>query len=515
MKRKRLSSKRFKWGLLIALAISVGIGCVAGPAIAQQKVVKWNNGDWKSMDPAFVTGVLESYVVMNIYAALVQWKYGSMEIVPDLAESWQISDGGLTYTFKLRKGVQFHKGFGEVTAEDVKYSYDRILNPATGAYLAKNYKMIKEVKVVDKHTVQLILGEPYAPLLMRLTAFKAGGIVPKAAVEKYGKKFGMNPVGAGPFEWVKGNPRGDMVLKAFDKYYAGKPKLDQIVFPHIVDATTAYVAFEAGDLDLVNVQDPEIFKKYKADPKIELQTRPGLNINYMVMNTRDKPFSDLKVRQAVAHAIDKKALINTVLKGLATELTGPVPTGCDYYTADVKKYPYDPAKAKALLKEAGYPNGFETTLYTFIWGPAVDVVTAIQGMLAEVGIKARIQADEPSANFEKVWTGKTPVAFFRLTRSSEPNAYLQTQLDPESFPQWNFGHYNNPEVNKLMKEGVQTAEPAKREKIYAELQKKIMEDLPNVWLYSDNVSVAYHPYIKGFKLDPLWTKKLYPVSVEK
>lgn len=513
---KKLSLKLFRWGLFITLAILVGIGSVTAPsAIAKDNVVKWNNGDWKSMDPAFVTGVLESYVVMNIYAALVQWEYGSMEVVPDLAESWKVSDDGLTYTFKLRKGVQFHKGYGEVTAEDVKYSFDRILNPETGAYLAKNYRMIKDVKVVDKYTVQMILGEPYAPLLMRLTAFKAGGIVPKAAVEKFGKQFGLNPIGAGPFEWVKGTPRGDMVLKAFDKYYAGKSKIDGIVFPHIVDATTAYVAFEAGDLDLVNVQDPEIFKKYKAHSKIELQTRPGLNINYLVMNNRDKPFSDIRVRQAVAHAIDKKALGETVLKGLSTELTGPIPSGCDYYTADVKKYPYDPDKAKALLKEAGYPNGFETTLYTFIWGPAVDVVTAIQGMLAEVGIKSRIQADEPSANFEKVWTGKTPIAFFRLTRSSEPNAYLQTQLDPQSFPQWNFGHYNNPEVNMLMKEGVKTSDPAKRQKIYVELQKKIMEDLPNVWLYSDNVSVAYHPYIKGFKLDPLWTKKLYPVAIDK
>jgi ABC-type transport system substrate-binding protein len=501
--------------LVILLAAALTVSFAGTAVMAEEKVLRWNNGDWKSMDPAYVTGVLESYVVMNIYAALVQWAPGTTDIVPDLAASWDISPDGLSYTFHLRKGVQFHKGYGEVTAEDVKYSYDRILDPKTGAYLAKNYKMIKEVKAVDKYTVQFILSEPYAPLLMRLTAFKAGGIVPKAAVEKYGKKFGMNPVGAGPFEWVKGTPRGDMVLKAFDQYYAGKAKVDKIVYPHIVDATTAYVAFEAGDLDLVNVQDSEIYKKYKADPKIELQTKPGLNINYLVMNTRDKPFSDIKVRQAVAHAINKKALIETVLEGLATPLTGPIPSGCDYYTSEVASYPYDPAKAKALLKEAGYPNGFETTLYTFIWGPAVDVVTAIQGMLAEVGIKAKIQADEPSANFEKVWTGNTPIAFFRLTRSSEPNAYLQTQLHPESFPQWNFGHYKNPQVTGLMKQGMATSDKAKRKDIYNKLQKIIMDELPNVWLYSDNVSVAYHPYVKGFKLDPLWTKKLYTATVEK
>lgn len=506
----KMTKKILVLSLMLLIASMLALAPVAG---ADEKVLRWNNGDWKSMDPAFVTGVLESYVVMNIYAALVKWDYGTTNIVPDLATDWTISDDGLTYTFNLRKGVQFHKGYGEVTAEDVKYSYDRIRDPETGAYLAKNYKVIKEVKVLSPYQVQFILSEPFAPLLMRLTAFKAGGIVPKAAVEKYGKQFGLNPVGAGPYEWVKGNPRGDMVLKAFDQYYAGKSPNDGIVFKHIADANTAYVAFEAGDLDLTNVQDPEIMEKYKKDPKIEVQTRPGLNINYLVMNTRDKPFSDLRVRQAVAHAIDQKALIETVLKGLATKLTGPIPSGCDFYTSDVKAYPYDPAKAKELLAEAGYPNGFETTLYTFIWGPAVDVVTAIQGMLSQVGIQAKIQADEPSANFEKVWTGNTPIAFFRLTRSSEPNDYIQTQLAPDSFPQWNFGHYDNPEVNQLMTKGVQTAETEARAKIYAELQKKVMEDLPNVWLYSDNVSVAYHPYVKGFKLDPLWTKQLYPVDI--
>jgi peptide/nickel transport system substrate-binding protein len=265
----------------------------------------------------------------------------------------------------------------------------------------------------------------------------------------------------------------------------------------------------------VNVQDPEILKRYKADPQIEIQTKPGLNINYLVMSTTEKPFSDLKVRQAVAHAIDKKALIETVLQGLATELTGPMPAGCDFYEPNVTKYPYDPAKAKQLLAEAGYPNGFDTTLYTFIWGPAVKVVTAIQGMLKQVGINAKIQADEPTANFDKVSTGKTPIAFFRLTRATEPDDYLSTQLEPGRFPQWNFGHYNNPKVADLMKQGIVATQADKRREIYSAIQKIAMEDLPNIWVYSDNVTTAYKKYVKGFKLDPLWTKRMDQVDTDK
>jgi peptide/nickel transport system substrate-binding protein len=498
-----------------AVFLTAMLFILSSTAECKEKVVKYPNGDWKSMDPAFITGVIESYVAMNIHSGLVTWEYGTTKIIPDLAESWEVSQDGTVYTFKLRKGAKFHKGFGEVTADEVKFSFDRVLDPKTGAYLAKTFKMIKEIKVIDKYTVQFVLQQPFAPFLTRLTSFKTGGIIPKAAVEKFGDKFGLNPVGAGPFEWVSGNPRGDMVLKAFDDYYGGRAKLDQVVFPHIVDDSTAYVAFEAGDLDFVNVQDPEIMKRYKADANIEIQTKPGLNINYLVMNCAEKPFSDIKVRQAVAHAIDKKALIETVLKGLATELTGPMPAGCDFYESNVAKYPYDPAKAKKLLAEAGYPNGFETTLYTFIWGPAVNVVTALQGMLKQVGINAKIQADEPTANFEKVSTGKTPLGFFRLTRASEPDDYLATQLDPESFPQWNFGHYNNPKVTDLMKQGIITTGADKRREIYSNIQKMVMEDLPNIWIYSDNVSTAYKKYIKGYKLDPLWTKRMYPVDTEK
>lgn len=488
---------------------------LSGAAESKEKVVKYPNGDWKSMDPAFITGVIESYVAMNIHAGLVSWEYGTTKIIPDLAESWEVSPDGTIYTFKLRKGAKFHQGFGEVTADDVKYSFDRVLDPKTGALLAKTFSMIKAIKVIDKYTVQLVLGAPFAPFMTRLTSFKTGGIIPKAAVEKFGDKFGMNPVGAGPFEWVSGTPGGEMVLKAFDGYYGGRPKLDRVVFPRVVDDSTAYVAFEGGDLDFVNVQDPEILKRYKADPKIEIQTKPGLNINYLVMSTTEKPFSDLKVRQAVAHAIDKKALIETVLQGLATELTGPMPAGCDFYEPNVAKYPYDPAKAKQLLAEAGYPNGFDTTLYTFIWGPAVKVVTAIQGMLKQVGINAKIQADEPTANFDKVSTGKTPIAFFRLTRATEPDDYLSTQLEPGRFPQWNFGHYNNPKVADLMKQGIVATQADKRKEIYSAIQKIAMEDLPNIWVYSDNVTTAYKKYVKGFKLDPLWTKRMDQVDTEK
>jgi peptide/nickel transport system substrate-binding protein len=490
---------------------------VAGLSAAAQKEneVTWPVSDWKNMDPAFVTLQAESSMVMNIYGGLVKWKYGTTEIVPDLAESWEISEDGTLYTFHLRKGVKWHKSYGEVTAKDVKYTFDRILDPKTGAMLAKHYKIIKEVIAVDDYTVKMILKEPYSPFLQRLVPYKAAGIVKKEAVEKWGSDYTFNPVGTGPFEWVSGDPRGDMVLKAFDEYYEGRPKIDKIIFKHVSESSVAYAAFEGGDLDFVEIRDPEILEQYQKDPKIVVHTSSGLNLNYIIINNKMKPFDDIRIRQAVNHAINKQALLETVLKGIGVELTGPVPKSANFYEADVAKYPYDPEKAKALLKAAGYPEGFKTTLYTYIAGPAVPVSTAVQDQLKKIGIQAELKALEIAAWMDVVTAGTVPMSYMRITRPPDPDGFVLPVVYSKSEPQWNFGHYNNPKVDEFVDEGRRTSDQDNRRTIYSKLQKLVAEDAPNVWIFSDIIAVAHHPYVKGFKLDALWNKLLYEAYIER
>ena len=506
-------------GILGLLALAAAAMGLAPPGTAgaakKETVIRWETTDWKTMDPAHITLMIESAMCMNIYSGLVKWKYGTVDIAPDLAESWDISEDGKVYTFRLRQGVQFHHGFGELTAEDVKYSFDRILDPKTAAALVKHYDIIDRTEVVDKYTVKLILKEPYAPFLQRLVPYKAAGIVKKAAVDKYGQEYGLNPVGTGPFEWVSGDPRGKMVLKAFDDYYAGRSKLDKIEFIHISEGPVAYAAFEGGDLDIVNVDDPEVLVNYKKDPKIQVQTASGLNLNYIILNVKEKPFNDIRVRQALNYAVDKKALLETVLKGIAADLIGPVPTSANFFEPDVPTYPYDPAKAKKLLAEAGYPEGFKTTLYTYIGGPAVPVSTAVQDMLKQVGVMAELKALEIAAWMDVVKTGTTPMSFMRLTRPPDPDGFLQPVVNSKSDPQWNFGHYQNPKVDELVEEGRRVSDPAERAKIYSRIQKLVADDCPNIWLFSNVVATANKPHVKGFKLDPLWNKLLYEAYVEK
>ena len=512
MKGIGLSGNRWRLAFVLLIFI-LHASTVNG---AQEKgTIRWAVTDWKTLDPAFLTLMNESAIAMNIYSGLVTYKYGGTEIVPDLAKSWEISKDGLTYTFRLREKVKWHHGFGEFTAQDVKFTLERLLDPKTKSFSAGSYKLLNKVNVVDKYTVQIILKEPHAPFLHLLTPYKAGGIVKKEAIEKWKEDYGMHPVGTGPFEWVSGDPRGDIVLKAFNDYYAGRSKIDKIVFIHISEDSVAYAAFEGGDLDLVSVRSPEMLRQFQSDSKMAVQTVVGLNLNYIVMNNSVKPFNDLKVRQAVNHAVNKQALLDTVLKGIGFDLTGPVPANANFYEPDVTKYPYNPEMAKKLLAEAGYPNGFSTTLYTYIAGPAVPVSTAIQDQLKKVGIQAELKALEIAAWQEVVKTGTAPLCYMRLTRPPDPHEFLNAVANSKSFPQWNFGRYSNPSVDGLIEEGRRESDPKKRKAIYSSIQKTIAQDAPNVWIFSDIIATAHRPYIKGFKIDPFWNHVLYPASIEK
>lgn len=470
-----------------------------------EKVIVIAIDDWKTLDPAYLTLQRESAIAKFIYNGLVGWKYGGTDIVPDLAASWEVSEDGLEYTFYLRKGVKWHEPeYGELTAFDVKYSFDRILDPATQAPLASAYAMIKTVEVIDLYTVKITLKYPFPGFLHRVAGYKADFIVKKEAIEKWGADYGLHPVGTGPFKWVSGDPRGDIILMAFDQYFKGRPRVDKVILRHIPDPDVAIAAFEAGDVDIVPVPSAVVLERFSRDPNVKLSSKPGLNMNYIVFNHNIPPFNDIRVRKAVLHAIDKKTLLDTVLKGLAVDLTGPLPASAMYYEPDVPSYEYNPQLSKELLAEAGYPNGFSTTLYTYVGRVSVDVCIAIQAMLKEVGIYVDVKVLEIAAWAEVVKTGTAPLAFMRITRPPEPDEFLKPVLLSTSFPAWNFGRYINPKVDELILAGASETDPGSRKAIYSQLQKIVVEDAANVWLFSDLVVTAYRPYIVGFEEDPFW-----------
>src|SRR5690625_5179640 len=339
---------------------------IVGIALAQGNVMRWDTSDWDTFDPAYTNLQAESAISVNIFSGLVRWDEGTVDIVPDLATDWDISDDGAVYTFYLREDAYFHHGFGNVTVHDVKYTFDRITNPETASVHYNNYSIIEETTVIDDYTVEIRLERAYAPFMLLHVPYKAGSIVSQAAIEERGTDFGANPVGSGPFQWVSGDPRGDIVLEAFEDYHGGRPALDELIFTHISEEAVIQAAFQAGDLDAATVRDADTLAMYQADPSVVVHTNSGTNLNYITMNPTIAPFDDIRVRQAVLHAIDMEGILDTVLSGIGARLTGPVPTVATYYEEDVATFDYNPEKARELLAEAGYPDGFSTTLFTYI-----------------------------------------------------------------------------------------------------------------------------------------------------
>ena len=483
----------------------------AAPALGQN-TIRWDVSDWTTLDPAYLTLQQESAIGMNLFSGLVGFAPGTTEIVPDLAESWEISDDGLTYTFALRTDAEFHHGYGPVTAHDVVYSYERILDPETAAPLAANYQIIETVEAVDDHTVRITIERPYAPFLLLLVPYKATGIVPQAAVEEHGDDFGLHPVGTGPFEWVEGDPRGTIVLQAFDAYHHGRSEVDRLEFVHIPENSVAYAAFDAGDLDMVKVRDADALARFERDPDVQVATSVGTNLNYLILNPNTPPFDDVRVRRAIQHAIDKDLILETVLEGIAVDATGPVPQSANFYHGDVERYPYDPELAASLLAEAGYPDGFSVTLYTYIGGPAVPVMTVVQDMLRMVGVNVELRALEIADWSQTVRSSEIPGTYMRITRSGDPHEYVFSMLHSSSIPQNNYGRYANPELDALIDEAGQITDDAERARLYEEIQTLVVDEAVNAWIFSDINATAYRPGIENFVLDPLNNQTPYTAT---
>src|SRR5881227_406304 len=271
-----------------------------------------------SLDPHFAATNQELLVTRNIYNALLKYKPDSTELTGDLATSWDASQDGLTYTFKLRQDVDWQKGFGHFTANDVKGSFDRLKSPETKSPFAGSVSMLKEVQVVDDYTVKFILSEPYAAFPHLLTNYRAGPIVNVKAVQQFGKDYDWNPVGTGPYQFESGVPKQEAIVTAFDKYYGGVAPIKRVVTRTIPDINAQVVGLENGQYDMLlqAPDDPAIVKRLTDKGFVRAVFSRNLP-EVLLMNVTVKPFDDVRVRQAIAYAVDREQMIDLSLNGVA------------------------------------------------------------------------------------------------------------------------------------------------------------------------------------------------------
>ena len=505
---------------LAALSLFV-LGDAPSAEAQKRKILNIAAKEPDTLDPH--TSVLgqSQAIVRFMYRGLTRFaikdgKVTTAEVEPDLAESWTLSPDGTIWTFKLRKGVQFHKGFGELTAEDVKFSFERQINRAPGTRFGVNLAEIKSIEVVDPYTVQIVL-KAFDPIfLLRMAGYQQGYIVSKKAVEKYGDQFKWNPVGTGPFSFERHSPRERVVLKAFDKFPGGRPQIDEVHWFDVPEDATKLIGLEKGTFDLLY---PEAVTADFADQVKKMgavidRRGPGGQERFYLDMTKP-PFDDIRVRRAFMHAIDRKAIKETMYPGdLARLASSCVPPG--YFGHIPMEFPeYDPAKARKLLAEAGYPNGFTIKNYfiskSFLYP---KVLTIAQEQLRKVGIMVELQVVDHATYHENIRKNLNPFVLYGGTRITDADPWLSLFFDSKEIPDpatgnkgSNFAHYRG--IDDLLVAGRVERDVRKRAAIYHEAQKRLQRDLvclpltdvPGQWARNPKrVSTPFDPDYGEFSL---------------
>jgi peptide/nickel transport system substrate-binding protein len=483
-----------------------------------------------SMDIASGSGQHNYAVMSNVYENLLYWDDKTLDVYPGLAQSYEVSPDGTAYTFKLRQGVKFHDGT-EMDADAVKFSYSRVLDPEDEFYkLGQPFPLMdfwygaidpKQTIVQDKYTVTLKLKQPFSPLEGYL-AWPAASIVSPTAVRKYGAAFRENPVGTGPFKFVAWDHNQKVTFNRFDDYWGPKPSLDTIVFRPLVEQQTRYTELIAGNIDLAYDLPPDNLAQVKADPRVQYIETPLGHVWFLVLNTTGGPTKDVRVRQALAYAIDKQAIINDILKGTGVPATGPVPSVIDYaYNKNVQAYDYDPDKAKQLLSDAGYPNGFTTKFWVTQSGSGMQspqpMGEAIQAMFGQVGVQASIEVNEWGAYLDKYAAGMpddvglAEMSWFTNDAQNIPNLTLTCAgVSPKGY---NSGRYCNDNYDATLKQFYSTVDKQQQAQVMYKVQDILANDMPNIYIDSQIANAAVSTKFSGFSLHPtqllrFWKTKL-------
>ena len=451
------------------------------------KIATWE--DINTMDPGWLTSVEREFTIMNcLFNGLVKYKEGTWDVVPDLAKSWDMSADGKQVTFQLRKGVNFHKGYGEMTAEDVKFSFERIIDPEAKSPEKNTWGQLDYVEVVNKYTVKLVLKERMAQLFTSILPLNAGMIVSKKAVIEMGKKkFSSNPIGTGPYEFDSWEPKKNVKLVRYEGYWGEKGKLKKLIFIPIVEDSTVEIALKTGEIDIGRSSLPSL-PFVKKNKQLSVYTKPALIYWWLGFTVNKPPFDNLKLRQAVRYAVDVDKILEAAFFGTVKRANSMLPPGMLGHWNEAPVYEVDLKKAKTLLKEGGKPDGFKATLLVWTDDRTKIAAEVIKADLAQIGVEVEIQIKEVGA-------------FNESSNKGEPNMHIQfftTTIDPgyatswfTTGNSWNPSQWSNKKYDNLLKAGMSEIDTKKRAQIYIDAQKEIDKDCWAVWLtHGSKIRVA-------------------------
>jgi peptide/nickel transport system substrate-binding protein len=508
----QLLKKGFPFTLIFVLAFS-------GPLQSQEKGAPKYGGTLKIGSHRDVSG-LNPFVGLNsetrrlrtlVFEPLITTN-DQFEYQPHLASSWKISPNGLVYTFELRPGVRFHNGT-EMTAEDVKWSFDYILDQQNAATGLPQLQLVAKVETVGFHTLRVHLKTPSAPFLGSLADIAVFLVAPKGSVPSGGARMDRSPPGTGPFQLASWQPGRRVVFKKFDRYWKkGIPYLDEILFDRIPDENARFTALRSGELDVIGrvPYSGVIGIREGSIQGIQLAESPYSDFRRLVFNLLDGPFRDRRLRQAIAYGLDKKHLVEGAFFGLGTPTSQKLVPGSPFFIKDLPERSNNPERAKKLLKEAGYEKGFK---FTMIGRQGYEEqLQVIQAQLRKVGMEAVIEIMDVATYDQRQSDMQFAVSPRGGGVSIEPdNVYYpdyHTEIGKKRTA--NYSGFSHPEVDRLLDEGRTTLNQEKRKQIYRKVMEIINEELPEIDLAFVSRYFGYRSHVKGFRVEHVEANFYHP-----
>ncbi|MDQ6685420.1 MAG: ABC transporter substrate-binding protein [Pseudomonadota bacterium] len=516
--------------LSLATAVAATLAAASGNALAVKTLVYCSEGSPEGFNPQFfTTGTTADASSVPLYNRLVEFETGTTTIIPGLAESWSATPDGLSYTFKLRKGVKFHSNAKftptrDFNADDVLFSFNRMADPnhpfakvtvgQTFAYYddmdLKN--IVDHVEKLDPMTVKFVLKKPEAPFVadmaMDFASILSAEYAQKMLAAKTPEVIDREPIGTGPFSFVSYQKDAVIRYKAFDAYWGGRPKIDNLVYAITTDASVRYAKLKTGECHAMAFPKPADVAAMKSDPSINVVSQQGLNVGFVAFNVEKKPFDSKLVRQALNLAVNKKAILDAVFQGAGQVAKNPIPPTLWGYNDRIVDYPYDPAKAKALLAQAGYPNGVEVELWylpvTRPYNPdGKRMAELIQADWEKVGVKTKLITYEWGEYRKRTKSGEHHAAMLGWSGDNgDPDNFFLPLLGCSAVKGGgNTARWCDPTFESLVQKAKLATRQNDRAGFYTKAQEIFHEEAP--WLTIAH-SVRFDPLRKeviGYKMD--------------
>jgi dipeptide transport system substrate-binding protein len=530
--------KRRLLGAAVVSTLALGMAFSA----EAKTLVYCSEGSPEGFNPQlFTAGTTFDASSVPVYDRLVEFVRGGTEIEPGLAESWEISDDGLTYTFHLRDGVKFHSTENftptrELNADDVIFSFERqwkedhpYHNVSGGSY---EYfasmgmpDLIKAIEKVDDHTVRFVLNAPNAPFLADM-AMDFASIMSAEYAEAMmdagtPEQVDLQPIGTGPFQLVAYQKDAVIRYRANPDYWQDKAAIDDLVFAITPDASVRYAKLRAGECHIMPYPNPADVEAMKNDPNLTVMEQEGLNVGYLAFNTEKEPFTDKRVRQALNMAINRDAIIEAVYQGAGAKAKNPIPPTMWSYNEDVEDYPYDPERAKQLLAEAGYADGFQTDLWAMPvqrpYNPNAErMAEMVQADWREVGVNAEIVTYEWGEYLERSVNGEHQTVLLGWTGDNgDPDNFLYVLLGCDAAQDGaNRARWCHEPFDDLIVQARRISDQDKRAELYEKAQVVFKEEAPWVTVAHSVVFMPMRKEVTGYKVSPFGKHDFYGVDLQ-